>query len=490
MVDAISGFLNWETGATVLPLLDLVFALAIVFLERRNVSTTWAWILVMAFLPVVGFILYLFLGQNLARKRVYKMERYMAERFQTLARDQARLLSDPDHRDREASVYLHDFGSLMHLNLQSNFSFLSRNNEVRVFTTGKEKFDHLFQAIAEAREHIHLLYYMIKKDRVGTALLNLLEKKAREGVEVRIIYDHVGSGGLSKKAFRKVTRAGGEVRPFFPSRIPYLNLRINYRNHRKIAVIDGKIGFIGGFNIGDEYLGLDPKLGFWRDTHLAVEGNAVYRLQAQFFLDWNAASNQEIELPDRYFPDIETSGQTTIQIVSSGPHSNLAHIKNAYLKLIYAAKESIYLQTPYFVPDDDVMNALRIAALSGVDVRIMFPRKADHWIVHIASLSYLGELLEAGVTCHLYENGFLHAKTIVVDGAVGVVGTCNIDHRSFHLNFEIGAFLYDKLEAEKLKQIFEADLASCSTFTFQDYAARSPLSKFGESLARLLSPLL
>lgn len=310
-------------------------------------------------------------------------------------------------------------------------------------------------------------------------------------MEVRFLYDHVGSRALPKRFFQELTEAGGHVAAFFPSRIPLLNLRLNYRNHRKLAIIDGHYGYIGGFNIGDEYLGKSKRFGPWRDTHLKLEGSAVQQIQVQFILDWNLASTAQLPLELDYFRvSSECEGSVGMQIVSSGPDSVLEQIKNSYLKMIYAAKESIYLQTPYFIPDDSLLTALKLASISGVNVKVMIPNKPDHKLVYWASSFYLGELLESGVQVYLYNSGFIHAKTIVVDGKLASVGTANIDIRSFRLNFEMNAFIYDTATSTRLQRIFERDMRSSTELTRDTYHNRSLLLKFKESLARLLSPIL
>ena len=263
-------------------------------------------------------------------------------------------------------------------------------------------------------------------------MIDLLTKKAREGVKVRILYDEMGSRRIKKRSFNKLIEAGGEVEVFFPSKIPFVNLRINFRNHRKIVIIDGTIAYVGGFNVGDEYLGLDKKFGYWRDTHLRITGDAVHATQIRFILDWNQASNRhDIYYNKEYFPDIPKKGNIPLQIVTSGPDSEWEQIKYGYIKMISSAKKSIYIQTPYFIPDASILDALRIAILSGVDVKIMIPNKPDHMFVYWATLSYIGELLKAGAKVYIYENGFIHAKMIVVDDEAASVGTAKIDVRSF-----------------------------------------------------------
>ncbi|GAB6179858.1 cardiolipin synthase [Desulfotomaculum defluvii] len=383
-----------------------------------------------------------------------------------------------------------DYQDMIYMNLTSNNSPFTQDNEVEIFTDGKSKFTSLIKSIKEAKDHIHLLYYIVRNDELSQHLVQVLAQRAREGVQVRFLYDAIGFVGMSKKIWRPLLEAGGEVASFFPSFIPYVNIRLNYRNHRKLVVIDGHTGYIGGFNIGNEYLGLDPQLGFWRDTHLKVSGSAVQIMQANFFLDWNLSAKCPINYERRYFPTVDGQGNVGMQIVSSGPVNNLEPIRNGYLKMIYEANEFIYLQTPYFVPDDSMLTALRMAALSGIDVRIMIPGRPDHLLPYWASRSYIGDLLESGVKCYIYGDGFLHAKTIVVDGKIASVGSANTDIRSFKLNFEVNAFIFDTVTAMKLQNVFLEDIEKCSEMTIATYRCRPVTSKFVESLSRLLSPIL
>jgi cardiolipin synthase len=283
---------------------------------------------------------------------------------------------------------------------------------------------------------------------------------------------------------------GGEVEVFFPSILKMVNFRINTRNHRKLCILDGKIAYIGGFNVGNEYLGLSKKFGYWRDTHLRVIGEAVTHIQGRFIIDWNYAAKHPLSHEDYSFKAEKHEGNIPIQIIASGPNSETEHLKNMYIKLIMSAKKSVLIQTPYFVPDASFMDACKIALLSGVDVRIMFPNKRDHPFVKWASLVYAGELLNYGAKILLYDNGFLHAKTIVVDQEVASVGTANIDTRSFRLNFEVNAIMYDEQTAKQLTQFFLQDSLVSMELTLEKYRERSLLIKFKEAISRLLSPIL
>ena len=283
---------------------------------------------------------------------------------------------------------------------------------------------------------------------------------------------------------------GGQYARFFSSSFRLINPRINYRNHRKIAVIDGRIGYIGGFNIGDEYLGKNKRFGYWRDTALRIQGESVYELQTRFMLDWRAASNEDL-LPDgSTFPYLSSHKTCGMQIVSSGPDEEWEQVKSGYIKMIQSAKEYVYIHTPYFIPDEAVLEALRIASFSGVDVRLMIPNKPDHPFVYWATTAWASELLKAGGRVYIYENGFLHSKTMVVDGRIASCGTANFDYRSFKLNFEVVAFLYNSEIAQQMQEAFMSDLADCKEITESEYEKRPWNMRFKEQISRLLSPLL
>ncbi len=473
---------------SILFILNIFLAMAIIFLERKNPTATWAWLMVLLLLPYLGFFLYLLLGQNLSREKIFKSKIEQDTIIHNLlVKQMEELKSRKIHFHNQITSSYQD---MIHMHLMNGNALFTQDNEVCIFTDGNKKFDALLHSIENAKDHIHLLYYIVKNDSLGKKIISVLAKKAREGVEVRFLYDAMGGRNLSKRALKELKISGGKVAAFFPAKIPNLHIRINYRNHRKIAIIDGKYGFIGGFNIGDEYLGLNRRMGYWRDTHLKLEGSAVYMLQSRFILDWHNAFNEEIHYKEKYFPTMNSAGKIGIQIVSSGPDSEEEEIKNGYLKMINGAKESIYIQTPYFVPDESVLQSLKIAALSGIDVRIMIPNKPDHIFVYWASYSYIGELLKSGIRAYIYDAGFIHAKVIVVDGKISSVGTANIDIRSFKLNFEINAFIYDINISKELKCIFEKDIQDCIEITKEIYQARSLFIKFKESISRLLSPIL
>lgn len=469
---------------------NIILALAIIFLERRESSSIWAWLLVLFFIPIVGFILYLLLGRKLTRRRMFRWSGRKKIGIETLVDYQIESIKEGSF-EYKLSETASKYKELIYMNLLSNHAVLTQDNHIHIFDDGQDKFNRLLEDIAEAKHHIHIQYYIFRLDRLGTRILDALIEKARQGVQVRVLYDEMGSRGVHKKDFKALIEQGGEVEVFFPSVLPLINPRMNYRNHRKIVVIDGKVGYIGGFNVGDEYLGLKEKFGYWRDTHLRINGSSVQPLQTRFLLDWNQASDRKnLEYEDSFFPTFYRQGNTAIQIVSSGPDSDWEAIKNGYIKLINMAKKYVYIQTPYFIPDDAFINAVRIACLSGIDVRIMIPNKPDHIFVYWATYYYVGLLIEAGAKVYVYENGFLHTKMVVIDDEAASVGTANIDSRSFKLNFEANAFIYDTDVAHQLAELFERDILYSSELTPEKYKNRSTIIKLKESISRLLSPIL
>lgn len=465
--------------------INIILATSIIFLERKNASSTWAWLMVLLFIPVAGFFLYLIFGKPISKNQIFRWDTKSRLGLKANVQSQLRALEkgELEYNDRDMAQY----SSLLYLNLRNDASLFTQDNHVDILIDGKEKFDMLMQDMRRAKDHIHLIYYIIRHDDLGTQLADIMIKKANEGVEVRLLYDAMGSRRLSKQYIKRLENAGVQVEAFFPSKV--INFKINYRNHRKLAIIDGAIGYIGGFNIGDEYLGKNRKFGYWRDTHLRVKGSAVESMQTRYILDWNQASKEEVLYDDRYY-QASPSGEAGIQIVSSGPDQSIEQIKNGYIKMIMEARDYIYIQTPYFIPDESLRDALKIAALSGVDVKVMIPNKPDHPFVYWATLSYSGELLKSGGEVYIYQNGFMHAKTIIVDGKIASVGTANIDVRSFRLNFEVNAFIYDKEVTKKLVNAYLADIHLSTQMTKKLYDRRSVGIRFKESVSRLLSPVL
>ena len=484
----ITAFVEIYLGlAPVFLVINIFLAFGIVFLERKNPTAALGWILLLLFIPIIGFILYIVFGQNFYKKRIFRLKKeedlYLHE---ILAKQKEELIrkeiSLPDNR-------IERFRPMITMLIENAMGYLTMDNSVEIFISGDRYFSSLLSSIRSAQHHIHMEYYIIRKDPLGAEVIDALTKKAREGVEVRLLVDALGGRAWSPGMLKEFKAAGGKVARFFPSLIPFLNLRVNYRNHRKILIIDGKTGYIGGFNIGEEYLGKGP-LGPWRDSALKITGTAALALQIRFIMDWNYASKDDVEFREVYFPESMPSAGVPIQIVAGGPDTRWNPVKESYLKLITLAQQSICIQSPYFIPDDSVLDALRIAALSGVDVRIIIPVKPDHPFVYWSGYSYIGDLLDAGVRAYTYDTGFIHAKTIVVDGLAASVGSANWDVRSFRLNFEANAIIYDPEYAGELYSIFLRDLDRCSEITLEKYRTRPAWLKIKESVSRLFSPLL
>lgn len=468
--------------------LNLIAAFTILFLERKDPSATLAWIMILFILPGVGILAYVLLSQNISRQRIFRLTRYEQAIIHSQLEEQITEYhaGEVQYQNPEAERW-HD---MIHMHQTYSKSYFTQDNSLKIFTDGVEKFEALFHDLRNAQSGINIMYYIVKHDEMGIALIDLLTEKAREGVQVRLLMDALGGRQIFRRYLKEFTAAGGKYAYFFEPRFRVLNINLNYRNHRKLVIIDDEIGYLGGFNVANEYVGKVKRFGYWRDTHLRISGGAVQDMQARFILDWRFASREKLALSAAYFGKPPSKGKTGIQIVSCGPESTKEEVKYGYLKMIYSAKRSISIQTPYFVPDRSLLEALKTAVFSGIDVSIMIPCKPDHLFVYWATYSYVGELLEAGARVYIYENGFLHAKTICVDGEVASVGSANFDIRSFRLNFEVNAFLYDGSETKKLQEAFEQDLLKSSQLTRERYQQRSLLIRFKERVSRLLSDLL
>ncbi|TWI54544.1 cardiolipin synthase [Halalkalibacter nanhaiisediminis] len=470
-------------------LLNLLFIIILIFIERKDATTTWAWLFVLYFLPFVGSILYLLFGQDVTRRNQFKKEAAKKIGIGEAISSQKKQVEEPNFSFDIPTV--EQYRELVDMHLIHHDALLAIENDVELIIDGQDKFDRLLKDIQEAKQFIHIQYYLFSNDEIGAQLIRLLTEKANEGVSVRFLYDDLGSAKLKKSHLSELKAAGGEVVIFFPSKIPFINFRLNYRNHRKLVNIDGRIGYVGGFNVGVEYLGKDKKFGYWRDTHLRIEGDAVKPLQTKFIQDWNQASKEKrMTFHKEYFPEVKGQNVIPMQIVSSGPDSEGEEIKYGYLKMIMAAKESIYIQTPYFIPDIAILDALRVAVLSGIDVRIMIPNKPDGPFVYWATYAHIGEMLKTGAKVYQYERGFIHSKTIVVDRKISSVGTANFDMRSFQLNFEINSFIYHDETSDKLAKAFEVDMEVSKEITYELYQKRSNWVKCKEAFSTLLSPIL
>jgi cardiolipin synthase len=491
-VNQFAGYLSshpWASYvAAVIYFIEILIAISVIFIERKRPSATIAWVAVILMLPVVGVVLYLLFSQNIARMKIYRLTEGEQKLMETSLHRQIEDIRQGRYRFRNPVEV--KWSSLIQMNQQDGMAFLTQSNVVRLITDGVEMFDALLDQINSAQEYINIEFFIIKNDNTGVRLMAALTRAARRGVKVRLLVDAMGTRVTSNSIVKEFAEAGGEVALFFPAVIKKINLRFNYRNHRKLVVVDDRVAFIGGFNIGDEYLGKKKKFGFWRDTQLIIAGECVRDVNARFILDWRFASKENLSLNEAYYNFQAKGGDSPIQIVSSGPDSDRQSIKHAYLKMISSASESINIQTPYFVPDGSIFDALVNAAYSGVDVRIMIPSIKDHIFVHWATLQYCGQLLSAGVRVYIYEGGFMHAKTITVDGEVCSVGSANFDIRSFKLNFETNAVVYDAGVTAEMNALFEKDMRNSTELTEEEYAKRSVWVKIKESLARLISDIL
>lgn len=490
--------------------INLILSVIIVFFQRRDPKAVWTWLLALYFVPVFGFLFYLIFCQDYHKSKMFRVKE-VEDRLNISIKNQEEFIRK---HDLTLSDSLNrDFAEMVLYNLETSGAVLTVNNQVEIFTDGEKKFEDLRQEMRRARYFIHIQYYIIKNDELFDSIIPILLEKVKEGVEVRILYDGMGGRFMPEKRWKMLESAGIKTGVFFPAFLGRLQLRVNYRNHRKIVVIDGKIGYVGGFNIGKEYISKDPKFGYWRDTHLKILGDAAISLQIRFALDWNYATGENLFTNANYFglfdtldddekkqmevkEEFEEGWETDdwepvgIQIVSSGPDTGSRQIRNNYLELFHKAKKHIYIQTPYFVPDDAVLSALKIAAQSGVDVCLMIPCKPDHPFVYWATYSYAGELVAAGARCYIYENGFLHAKGVCIDGRACCYGTANMDIRSFELNFEVNAVVYDERTTLRMEKDFEEDLNRCRKLTKEIYDTRSLWIRVKEQCSRLLSPLL
>ena len=461
-------------------IVNIASIFSLIFIERREPSATWGWLLIITLLPGIGFILYLCFGQDLSKRKIFN-EKNIIDKIK---------LDNIIRKNHIIPGNNSQFSALIKMNFNHCSALYTNNNSVTTYINGEDKFKDLLKDIESAKNFIHIEYYIFRLDNLGHTILDSLKKKVEEGVEVRLLIDAMGSKTIRRKDQEYRKSLGIEFALFFPGILPLINLRMNYRNHRKIVVIDGVIGYVGGFNVGDEYVNRGKKFSFWRDTHLRLQGDSVTELNMRFLMDWDYAYKSSITKESKYFPTINNNGNVGIQIISSGPDHVEEFIKNSYLKIINNAKDHIYIQTPYLVLDEPMTEALKISALSGVDVRIMVPYKPDHfympWILH----ANIDLLLNSGIKFYQYNNGFIHAKTIVADGAVTSIGTANFDIRSFKLNFEVNAIIYDTEITKNYEKIFLEDEKVCIPLDKNEFNNRGVIKRFMESIIRLISPIL
>lgn len=457
----------------------IISLVAVVLSENRNPVKSLAWITVLLMVPVFGVVLYIFFGRSLKNTRMITR------------RNRRRLRKKESFRSVDVSKLTLSTASRQQIKMAKTItgSIYYPGNKVEIFTDGHSKFDALIADMESAKEYIHLQYYIFTDDNTGTRVAETLMRKAREGVKVRVIYDHIGSINTKSKFFRRMTEAGVAVYPFFRVTFPVFATRINWRNHRKIAIIDGKVGYIGGMNIADRYIN-GVAYGIWRDTHLRITGPAVGGLQYSFAIDWNFMGQPLLEESADTSIHNEPHFTAGIQMMTSGPTSTWSNIAMVFQKAIANAKRCVFLQTPYFLPTESLLRTLQTVALAKVDVRIMLPAKSDSAILTYASRSYIRECLLSGIKVYLYEGGMLHAKTVLVDDEFVSVGSTNFDFRSFEHNFESNVFIYSQEINRQMREIFLEDLTQCVRISPSEWNKRPRWQKIKESIFRLLSPVL
>ena len=457
--------------------------------DSTTPSKALAYLLLVILLPAAGIVFYLSVGLNYRKRKLYEKKIYIDEVAYPELQERIRLYSEELLNQLETRL-----GAFFPMaKFMASQNFLTVQNRVTLLINGEEKFPKVLDAIKQAKTSIHLEYYIFENDAIGNKICDLLLEKHEKGVKIRFIYDDFGSRGIKRRLVKKLVRAGIEVVPFYKIAWMKMANRMNYRNHRKIIVIDGSIGFVGGINVSDKYLNPTPKGLYWRDTHLEIIGSAVLNLQYMFLCDWNFCTGQNVGFSDSLFPIVnktEIIESTPVQIMGSGPDYDYSSIMYSMIQLIMLARVELCITTPYFIPPKTLLDAITIAALSGVRVRLLVPDKSDSYIVNLTSESYFEKILAAGVEVYRYTKGFVHAKTIVCDGKVAMVGTANLDNRSFDLNFEVNAVVYDDHTATELRQQFEEDLQSAKRINYDVWQKRPRSKRFLEKIVNLVSPLM
>ena len=460
-------------------LLAVVVTIVVVVMDNRNPFKTLAWVLVLIFLPIVGLVLYYFFGQDtrkerfISKKGFKRLTKYPMMEFQM--QESFKMSEGKQHQ-------------LIRFFQRVNLALPFEGNSIKFFEDGYSMLQGLLAAIKSAQHHIHVEFYIFEDDAVGRLVKDALIDKAREGVEVRVLYDDVGCWKVPSLFFEEMREAGVEVRGFLKVRFPRLTSKVNYRNHRKLVVIDGQIGYIGGMNLGERYL-KGVFWGNWKDIMMQINGKAVYGLQTTFLTDWYATDHSLITSLV-YFPEMEKQGNALVQVVTSDPVGSWRDIMQGLLVAITSSKKYLYIQTPYLLPTEPILWALKTVALAGVDVRIMIPKMTDTRWIHWGTMSYLQELMEAGIKIYVYQKGFLHSKLIVCDDCLSTVGSTNMDFRSFEHNFEVNAFMYDSASALMVKEIFLSDQKDAERLQLKTWRMRPWYQKVIESFIRLFAPLL
>ena len=484
--------MNWILLLQIAYIILVIFVIFRVLHDTRSSTKALAYILFIIFVPFAGMIFYFSFGINYRKRKLYSKKIFENEPLRNSIKERMNAYSNAISN---SGLVPGEYQNLVEFILNTGNSPLTANNEVKLLINGEEKFPVLLHALENAKSHIHIEYYIYENDITGNSVADVLIRKAQEGVEVRFMYDDFGSHGLGKAFLKKLEDAGVQTTPFYKIIWYALANRLNYRNHRKIIIIDGEVGFVGGINMSDRYRN-DLKNGnalFWRDTHLMIKGQGTSYLQYLFLCDWNFCSVNRFGYNKVYFPDLthQTSFENdVVQIAASGPDSKEPVIFYSLLEAIGSAKKNIYITSPYFIPGESLMDALIIAIQSGLDVKIIIPGISDSKMVNAAASAYYTELLHCGAKIYKYNKGFVHAKTIVIDSNLAIVGSANMDYRSFDLNFEVNAMVYSENIASQLTKVFEEDLKVSELIDAHIWLNRPKYIKLWEKLVRLLSPLL
>lgn len=491
MIELISRHLS--TISLVLVVLLSVFTVIRIIMDTDNSSKTMAYILLVFLVPVAGCIIYFAFGTNYRRRKLFSKK--IIQNDALFERIEAQLAEVSQQVFAAHSEQLQGHKDLVQLLLRDSKAALSYN-KVKLLINGEQKFPEVIRAIEKAKEYIHLEYYIFDDDVIGTRIIDLLKRKVAEGVTVRFIYDDFGSHSLADATIADMRQAGIQIFPFFEVKFYLLANRINYRDHRKIIIVDGLTGFIGGINVTDKYINDDDNPGslYWRDTHIKIEGPAVNSLQYHFIANWNFCTDEVLDITRNFFPNLfeeqQQGHEDLVQIVAGGPDYPSSAIMLSFFTAIVDAREKVYIASPYFIPNESIYDALKKAALSGKDVRLLLPGISDSFIVNAAARSYFAEMLSCGVRIFLYHKGFMHAKTMVIDDSISIVGTANMDARSFDLNFEINAVIYSKRVCKELETSFLNDINYSEEIFYEDWAKRAWWTELLEDTARLLSPIL
>jgi cardiolipin synthase A/B len=468
-------------------LILLAVCLRIIY-ETRSATKTMAYLLLAVFLPVAGIVFYLLFGVNFWKTKAYSSKSKEDEKLLEHLKKEMKIYDSETVLPAELPEESRELAMMLQKELRSP---LTRRNKLKLLINGEEKFPEVLEAIRNAKHHIHIQYYIFAQDNIGEQIEELLIKKATEGVRVRFIYDDFGSPNIKKRIEERMRKAGIEIYPFQKVMFYLLANRLNYRNHRKTLIIDGQTAFTGGINVCDKYINNGKQKLFWRDTHLRIDGPGVFYLQYLFLADWKFCSNKDVKLDEFQFPAPATHKEDSfLQVAASGPESKQPSVLFSLLQAIFLAKKEILITTPYFIPGDSILEALKIAALSGLSVKLLVPGVCDSKLVNAASKSYYEDLLCAGVEVYVYQKGFVHAKTLVADGHLSIIGTANMDYRSFELNFEANVLIYDRPFAEELRSVFYKDLEEAEKIDKDEWCKRPAHVQLPERLARLFSHVL